>query len=319
MSSAPDVVTVGNDTVSFPPIGPARDLDTTVMQDALDTDVVNHLFWARDIRGLSPETIRIRRAVLERLADTIHIPLRYAEPEHLLHWQQRVLPGKAAETRRAYVNHVSAFYTWLQRQQVISSNPATVLDRPRTGRGMPRPIAEDDLARAIRAAGLKLRAMIVLTAYAGLRTMEVAALRWSDLRHDGEGWSLLVSGKGRKERIVPVGEYVVRTIREYSWGRRGPVFLGRDGRQISANAVSQAINHHYARLGIDATAHCGRHRYITVGVEELGDVVLMQHMAGHESLQTTQVYAAYSRAKAARLVAALDERAGIGSDEAPAG
>jgi site-specific recombinase XerC len=87
------------------------------------------------------------------------------------------------------------------------------------------------------------------------------------------------------------------------------VFLGRDGRQISANAVSQAVNGHYQRLRIDATAHSGRHRYISVGVEDLGDVVLMQHLAGHESLQTTQVYAAFSRAKAEKLVAALDERA----------
>jgi integrase len=280
------------------------------MGETLDTDVVNHLFWARDIRGLSPETIRIRRAVLERLADTVRIPLRYAEAEHLLLWQQRTLPGKAAETRRAYIGHVSAFYTWLQRQRIITINPAEVLDRPRIGRGMPRPIAEDDLARAIREAGPKLRAMIVLTAYAGLRCMEVAGLRWMDLRNDGGGaWSLVVSGKGRRERVVPVGNYVITTLRDYSWGRRGPVFLGRDGRQISANTVSQAINHHYARLGIDATAHCGRHRYITVGVEDLGDVVLMQQMAGHQSLQTTQVYAAYSRTKAARLVAALDERA----------
>lgn len=281
------------------------------MGHTLDTDVVNHLFWCRDIRGLSPSTIRIRRAVLERLADTIHIPLRYAEATHLQHWQQRVLPGKSAETRRAYTQHVTSFYTWLQRQRVITENPATGLDKPRVPRGLPRPIAEDDLARAIEAARPKLRAMIVLTSYAGLRAMEVAGLRWSDLRQDATGWSLFVQGKGRKERIVPVGEYVVRTLREYSWGRRGPVFLGRDGRQITANAVSHAINGHYQRLRIPATAHAGRHRYITVGVEELGDVVLMQQMAGHESLQTTQVYAAFSRRKAAQLVEALDARAGL--------
>jgi integrase/recombinase XerC len=282
------------------------------MGDRLDTDLVNFLFWMRDVRGLSSSTIRIRRAVLERLSDTIRLPLRYAEATHLLHWQDRVLPGLSAQTRRSYIGHVTAFYRWLEKQGHISHNPALDLDRPRVPRGLPRPIGEEDLRRAIDEAGPKLRAMIVLTAYAGLRVMEVAALRWSDLRQDTHGgWSLLVQGKGRKERMVPVGEYVVRTIRDYSWGRRGPVFLGRDGRQITANGVSHAINDHYQRLGIASTAHAGRHRYITVGVEDLGDVVLMQHLAGHESLQTTQVYAAFSRAKAARLVAALDVRAGL--------
>ena len=131
----------------------------------------------------------------------------------------------------------------------------------------------------------------------------------TDIQRRGDRWILFVRGKGRKERIVPVGEEVIRAIRGYRWASRGPVFLGRDGGQLTPNAVSQAINYHYAKLGIAATAHHGRHRYVSTGVEELGDVVLMQHLAGHESLATTQIYAAYSPAKAARLVAVLDERA----------
>jgi len=303
-------VTESDQPTSDPGSGTLGCRTTTTVGTQLDTDVVNFLFWCRDIRGLSPATIRLRRTVLERLSDTVHVPLRFAEPIHLQHWQQMVLPGKAAETRRSYVNAVAAFYTWLVRQRIITENPATALDRPRTKKGLPRPIGEDDLARAISEAGPKLRAMIVLTAYAGCRAMEVAGLRWSDVRQEAAGgWSLFIQGKGRKERLVPVGDYVIETIRAYSWGRRGPVFIGRDGRQITPNAVSQAINYHYQRLRIDATAHSGRHRYISVGVEELGDVVLMQHMAGHESLQTTQVYAAFSRSKAAKLVQALDDRA----------
>ena len=112
--------------------------------------------------------------------------------------------------------------------------------------------------------------------------------------------------------MVQVGEVVVKALRAHGWSRRGPVFYGRDSNQLTPNAVSQAINAHYARLGIPVTAHAGRHRYISVGVEELGDVSLMQHMAGHESLATTQIYAAFSGAKAQRLVAILDARAGLG-------
>lgn len=281
------------------------------MGETLDTDVVDHLFWCRDIKGLSSETIRVRRGVLGRLAETIPVRLREAHVGHLHRWQDLVLTGKSPSTRRTYINQVSAFYSWAERHEIINHNPAVMLDRPKVPKGLPHPISEHDLAAAIAAARPKLAAMIVLTSYAGLRAMEVAGLNWSDVRQGPEGWSLFIRGKGRKERIVPVGEVVVRALRAHGWARRGPVFYGRDCGQITPNAVSQAINSHYARLNISATCHAGRHRYISVGVEELGDVVLMQQMAGHESLETTQIYAAFSREKATKLVAVLDRRAGL--------
>lgn len=279
------------------------------MGDLLDGDATEHLFWCRDVRNLSHQTIRIRRGVLDRLSDTIGIPLRDARIGHLQRWQQLTLPGKSAETKRAYISHVSAFYTWALRRGLVSENPAVLLDRPRVPKGLPHPISEEDLAVAIAAARPKLAAMITLTAYAGLRCMEVAGLHWSDVRQTDKGWFLFVRGKGRKERLVPVGPTIIRALRAHGWARRGPVFFGRDGAQISANAVSQTINAHYARLGIAATAHHARHRYVSAGVEDLGDVVLMQHLAGHESLATTQIYAAFSRDKAALLVDALEVRA----------
>jgi site-specific recombinase XerD len=279
------------------------------MGQPLDTDVIEHLFWMRDVRNLSPNTISMRRGVLDRLSDTIGMPLREAQIGHLQRWQSLVLTGKAAESKRAYISHVSAFYGWLVRRGIIADNPAALLDRPKVPKGLPHPIAEDDLALALANARPKLHAMITLTADAGLRCCEIARLHFSDIQRRGGGWILFIRGKGRKERIVPVGEEVVRAIRGYRWASRGPVFLGRDGGQITPNAVSQAINYHYAKLGVSATAHHGRHRYVSTGVEELGDVVLMQHLAGHESLATTQIYAAFSPDKAARLVAALDERA----------
>jgi integrase len=280
------------------------------MGNLLDSDVTEFLFWCREVRNLSPNTLLMRLGVLDRLADTLGgIPLREAQIGQLQRWQSLVLTGKAAETKRAYISHVSAFYAWLVRRGLIADNPAALLDRPKVPKGLPHPISEDDLAYALAHARPKLAAMIVLTADAGLRCCEIAGLHWSDIQHRDSGWILFVRGKGRKERVVPVGEEVIRTIRAYRWAARGPVFLGRDGGEITPNAVSQAINYHYAKLGISATAHHGRHRYVSTGVEELGDVVLMQHLAGHESLATTQIYAAFSPDKAARLIAALDRRA----------
>jgi site-specific recombinase XerD len=279
------------------------------MGTPLDLDVTEHLFWCRDVRNLSPNTIRMRRGVLNRLSDTIGIPLRDAQIGHLQRWQSMVCTGKAAETKKVYISQVSAFYAWAQRRGIVTDNPAVLLDRPKVPKGLPHPISEEDLAHAIAAATTKIAAMITLTAYAGLRAMEVAGLQWNDVRQTDRGWFLFVRGKGRRERLVPVGETVIRALRAHGWHRRGPVFIGRDGREITANGVSQMINEHYAKLGIAATSHYGRHRYVSAGVEDLGDVVLMQHLAGHESLATTQVYAAFSPEKAVQLVAALEARA----------
>jgi site-specific recombinase XerD len=291
---------------------PRHKLDThNLMGDLLDTDIVDHLFWARDLRGLSPETIRVRRIVLNRLHETIGRPLRDAQAGHLLNWERLVLPGKAPETKRAYIAHIHSFYVWAIKQGIVNLNPAEMLTRPKVPKGLPRPLAEDDLRLARKAAGPKLDAMITLTAYAGLRCMEVAGLHWSDIRRSPDGWAIFVRGKGRKERLVHVGEVVIRAIRAYRWARTGPVFFGKDGGQITPNGVSHVINSHYARLGIQATAHAGRHYYISAGVEETGDVVLMQHLAGHESLSSTQIYAAFSQRKSLELVRALDARAGI--------
>lgn len=279
------------------------------MGHILDGDIIDYLFWCRDVRNLSEETIRVRRGVLDRLSDTLNMPLRDAQIGHLQRWQQFVLTGKAPETKKAYISHVSAFYAWAFRRGLVRENPAVLLDRPKVPKGLPHPISEVDLAQAIVAASPKLAAMITLTADAGLRCMEVAGLQWADIRHTDRGWFLFVRGKGRKERLVPVGESVIETIRRYRWSRRGPVFLGREGGQITPNAVSQMINDHYERLGIQATAHHGRHRYVSVGVDDVGDVVLMQHLAGHESLATTQIYTAFSLDKAQQVIKALERRA----------
>lgn len=287
-------------------------LTLSAMGDTLDADITDHLFWCRDIRNLAQNTIRIRRGVLHRAGEVMGVPLRHARIGHVQRWEQAILPAIQPESKAAYIGHLRGFYRWALRQAIISEDPTVLLERPKIGKGVPHPIAEDDLARALREARTpKLRAMIVLTAYAGLRVSEVADVHWSDLRQSGSGWALLVRGKGRRERVVPIGEVVVRALRAHGWARRGPVFLGRDGAQISSNAVSQAINDHYARLGIRATAHYGRHRYLTVGIEDTGDAVLMQQLAGHESLATTQIYTAWSRRKAEDFLRALDARAGI--------
>lgn len=271
-----------------------------------DTDLTSHMDWCRNLRGLTPATLRARQWVLNRLSITIDRPLRHAETGHIMFWEQAVVSGLAPQSRRAYIGHVRAFYKWALKMGIVSSDPSEMLTRPKISKPLPRPISEDELARAIECATPKLAAMMTLMADAGLRCMEVAQLSWSDITvADGQTWLCVRGGKGGKDRYVPIGESVQRALRRHGTRTRGPVFLGRDGRQIVPNSISQIVNGHLRRHGIPSTAHKLRARYATQAAEIL-DTPLVAQLCGWESLETARHYVKPDRERSAKLVAALD-------------
>lgn len=274
-----------------------------------DQDITAHIDWARDLRGLKPATLTARAWVLNRLSACIDRPLRDAHIGHIQSWEQSVVAGLAPQSRRAYCGHVRSFYTWAVKTGIVTDDPSVMLTRPKIPKTLPRPITEADLQRAIDTPPPKLGAMLALMAYAGLRCLEVAQLSWSDVSvADGQTWIAVRNGKGGKDRIVPIGETVQRALRRHGTKQRGPVFLGRDGKQINANSVSQAVNYHLRKLGIPSTAHKLRARYATQAAAVV-DMALVAELCGWESLETARHYVKPDRERAARLVVALDELA----------
>jgi hypothetical protein len=89
-----------------------------------DLDVIDYSHWARNIRGLADTTIRVRLELLERLHVYIGMPLRDAEPGHLLRFERAAIAGRAPETRRAYVCHLRAFYRWAEATGIVSDDPS---------------------------------------------------------------------------------------------------------------------------------------------------------------------------------------------------
>jgi len=223
--------------------------------------------------------------------ETVGVPLRDVQIGHLLNWEAVVVAGHAPETRRAYVSHVSAFYTHLLNRKIISEDPSVLLTRPKMPKPLPRPIGEADLRMAIDEASPKLAAMMVLAAYAGLRCHEIANMTWPDLCEiDGQTVVMVRHGKGDKDRIVPVPTYVVQMVRRHGSKPRGPMFLGRDGKQILAHSVSQIINQHLRKLGIPATAHKLRARFGTVVAHSTRDLALAAELCGWASTETAKHY-----------------------------
>lgn len=258
---------------------------------SLDSDLVDYLLWAASTKGLSANTLRVREAVLRKLTLVVGCPLRDVHPGQLLNWERLEVAGKAPQTRRAYVGHVSAFYKHLLRTRVISDDPSVMLTRPKMPKPLPRPISEEDLRIAIDTASPKVAAMIVLAAYAGLRCMEVANLTWADITTvEGQHIVSVRHGKGDRDRMVPVGDYVVDMIRRHGSKTRGAMFLGRDGQQIQPHSVSQIINDHLRRLQIPATAHKLRARYGTVVTHSSRDLALAAELCGWSTTETAKHY-----------------------------
>ncbi|HEU5026612.1 MAG TPA: tyrosine-type recombinase/integrase [Spirillospora sp.] len=287
----------------------------------IDPDIADHIAWCADLRGLTPATIRVRRWVLNRLAISADRPLRDCQVGHLLVWEQTFVAGLAPESRRCYVQHVISFYAWLQKTGRISHDPTEMLTRPKLPKPLPRPITETDLKRAINAASPKLTAMLCLMAYCGLRAMECANLLWTDIEvADGQTW-IRIRGKGNKERMVPAGEVVQRALRRHGTRMRGPVFIGRDGRQMRPNSVSQVVNEHLHRLGIRSSAHKLRARYATQAAKHC-DLSLVAQLLGWTSLNTARHYIKPDSERSLKLVAALDALAATPvprTDPAPTG
>lgn len=210
------------------------------------------------------------------------------------------------------LSSVRAFFRFLQRQGVVGDNPATLLASPKVRRRLPRVIsaeAADNLMaapvsgqRQLTAKSLRDAAILELLYGCGLRVGELVSLDLDSLSMEQR--QVRVFGKGRKERIVPLGAQAYRTVRAYL--ERRPeldsldgsaksslaLMIGRRGRRISERWVQKLVKR-YGLLGVgrsDLHPHALRHCCATHMLEGGADLRVIQEMLGHGSLSTTQRY-----------------------------
>ncbi len=138
------------------------------------TIVQSHLDHLR-LKGRTPASLYARKRALARLTAALAVPLLAAGPADLADWRASLTVGDDAAV--AYVSHVKSFYDWCVAEGLRAENPAAGLPVPRLGRRIPRPIAEEDLMDALAAAPRRIRLMIVLAGWAGLRAKEIALLK----------------------------------------------------------------------------------------------------------------------------------------------
>lgn len=211
----------------------------------------------------------------------------------------------APRSRNWMIAGLRNFYRWALEEGHLTADPMTRVYPAKLRRALPRPISDQDLVLAIDHAPPRIKAWILLGAYGGLRSQEIAGLKREDLLIR-EGLIRIEQGKGGKERIIPLHPEVLGAIREYRLPSTGLLFLTQDGYPITPNYVSLTLSRHFRRWGIASTPHALRHWFATRLLATTHDLRVVSETLGHASVNTTTIYADWDRQVAREGVIALE-------------
>jgi integrase/recombinase XerC len=258
-------------------------------------------------RRLSPLTVDgYRRDImqfLQRLADQGVEDLRDVDESRVREYiSRRHRQGAGAPTLRRALSAIRSFYKFLLREQAATHNPAGGVVAPRGTRKLPDALDVDRVSALLdmpakTALDVRDRAMFELMYSSGLRLAETVSLNVGDV--DLKDALVQVTGKGAKQRVVPVGKVACEWLRRWLGERPAMVaadetalYVGRRGGRLTARAV-QARLARWARVqGLDRPVHPHmlRHSFASHMLESSGDLRAVQELLGHADISTTQVY-----------------------------
>ena len=273
-------------------------------------------------RNASRETVRNYRSDLRQLASYLHTAGHRSGSFHAadvtteqirayLHWLDR--KGEKASSLARKLACLRSFYRFLLREGLVRNNPAEGLKSPKLPKRLPRVLTKDDAGALMEfptgqsTLPLRDRALLETLYSTGARVSEAVGINMGDLSLV-EGL-IHLRGKGRKERVVPIGQAAMdaitryrkslavsavnplRRLREASQQLSAPLFLNHRGGRITTRSVARIVAQ-YSRLlaGGAVTPHALRHSFATHLLDEGADLRSIQEMLGHASLSTTQKY-----------------------------
>jgi integrase/recombinase XerC len=205
-----------------------------------------------------------------------------------------------------------SFFKFAQREGLVTINPAKPLRNPRPDRKLPHFLTTDEILVLLEAPsaqeplGMRDRAMLETMYSGGLRVSELVGVCDGDL--DLEEGLVRVRGKGRKERLSPLGSHAVTAIQTWltrrqlhpkeKHGEQAPLFVNRFGRRLTTRSVARNLEKLLATTGLDSrtTPHTLRHSFATHLLDRGADIRSVQELLGHKSLVTTQIYTHVSTA-----------------------
>ncbi|MFP1778146.1 site-specific tyrosine recombinase XerC [Lonsdalea quercina] len=300
------------DEVYRKPIGPASD------PKSLYALLLRFVVWRRERNG-SEATLKVQthhqyRFILWASERGVHYARDVTRPvleryqRHLYQYRKSNGEPLSTRTQRTALQPLQVWFRWLTKQHLILANPAADLELPKLEKRLPRTILSVEEVEQVLALpdlttlqGIRDRALMELLWSTGLRRGEVATLDVYSV--DGSRKTVTVrQGKGRKDRLVPIGGRALRWLRYYQQQVRPQLlvtpditalFVALDGvAGLTANGITNLVSHYIRASGLAqwGSCHLFRHAMATQMLENGADIRWIQAMLGHASIESTQIY-----------------------------
>ena len=197
------------------------------------------------------------------------------------------------------MSSIRSFFKFLQRENLIKNNPAVLLMSPKLDKVLPNFLTETEMVQFIESPSTKKwmgkrdKAILEILYSTGIRVSELVGLDLEDV--DLIGNIAKVAGKGKKERLVPIGEQAINALQDYLCSRKfksTAIFLNKNGKRLTAKGVCD-ITHKYIKTLSDTkeiSPHVLRHSFATHLLNRGADLRSVQELLGHVNLSTTQIY-----------------------------
>ena len=254
------------------------------------------------IEAYLSDVIKLENYFIEAGIDISPVIVTYPDLKAFLVWYADT--NKNTRTQSRVLSGIRAFFRFLLIEGEIEENPASLIESPKIGLKLPEVLSVEEIDRIIekidlsRPEGHRNKAIIETLYGCGLRVSELVNLRLTDIHYKEE--FVVVTGKGNKQRLVPVSQKALKEIDIYKQDRnhltvitdQNILFLNRRGRQLTRAMIFTIIKDLAAKAGIKKNIHphTFRHSFATHMIEAGADLRAVQEMLGHESILTTEIY-----------------------------
>lgn len=277
---------------------------------------VRYLDWLL-VRGYSAETKKLRDNALRTFIEwcdqrDIQQPQEVTKPildryqRHLFHYRKDNGKPIAFSTQKSLLQSVKGFFKWLTQENYLLYNPASEMQMPKTPKRLPKTILSIEQVRSIlnqpdvsTPLGVRDRAILELLYSTGIRRSELCRLSIHDINTDRA--TILIFGKGSRERMLPVGRSAIVWLEKYLNDVRPQLcisfeqtalFLTDYGEPYTGSVLGWLVKNTMKGAGVDVEGSCHlfRHAMATHMLENGSDIRFIQTMLGHSELSTTEVY-----------------------------
>lgn len=264
-------------------------------RDVLYSKINDFILYLEKEKNYSQHTLRAYRRDLWTFFDFLKDKGRSVVDQNVITYFIGYLLkyGLDARTVARKLSSLKSFFKTLKRMRIVSENPAAGIKTPKTKKHLPGFLTYEQVKRGMEIGDPRDKAIMELLYSCGLRASELVSLNVDDIDFNRE--EVRVTGKGDKQRIVPLGRFAKAAVKHYLQERRSndiPLFLNYRGGRLSTRSLQRIVRKYLMRLAQAAgtNPHILRHSFATHLLENGADLRAVQELLGHASLSTVQVY-----------------------------